>query len=722
MKIYKKVCNIINILFIIFSLFYFTFTNTFAVEYYTEEERYEEISTYNQSNITDTLTALELEGLSLINVVNLKDRNYHDGVRTISSKNYESPSWVQDRLQKSSLVKTDTEYTFIYNIIENTTSTPTRLHAGFGNTTQFENCNTDNAHFIKAGEIGLFKFVLRSKSNFENVDNFDMIQFGKGFQGEEHIRYNLVVVEGNFLNESDSFFENLIKLETNQSDNNELNINYVSKNLFDKNNLYDNGVTTFGNYHPHRKGYDINVTPGEFITITYEGSNHYWFADKNKNRISSGVLDNWTSGKPMSATLQIPKDCYYLRIGVLVKEVDEGTNTNLDTFQVVRGKKSEKYTPFVEQISINLKDTLRSINLNDTKDKIIRKNNRWYIERNTTKVVFDGIDENWYLANDSTFRINFTKYKVDSTPDKINHLNNRYIDVPYKNFYTGGPKENNTLTIFTHHISKEQELILKDESFLGNLEKFKESLRENNLIIIAKLKEPIYEKLPNDLDKIFDNNYGYIDIESNSLIKLNIIIDKIESKSAQVLNETEANPTVLNIAKSRSWINQMPELSLKDEMQMRLSNISNVSDMVLNRKSTTSNLDVYIKSENILQMSLDTNSINFDDFSGIEDIEKANAVNITINSSLPYQLNAYLPAEIQNADKTKTLDKSILNIKESSSNSYQTFSNINGKVVLKDNCSSGNQLIHGVDLKLAGGIAHEKDVYKATIKLEVEQK
>lgn len=465
MKIYEKMHITRNILFSILSLFCFTSIDTFAIEYYSEKERYEEISTYNHSNIVDTLTALELEGLSYINVVNLKDKNYNNGVRTISSKNYESPNWVQDRLQKSNLVKTDTEYTFIYNIIENTSSTPTRLHAGFGNITQFEDCNIGNEHFIEAGETGIFKFVLRSKSSFENVDNFDMIQFGKKFQGEEYIKYNLVVIEGNLLSENDSFFENIIKLETNQINDDEFNINYVSKNLFNKNNLYDNGVTTFGNYHPDRKGYDIKVTPGEFITIAYEGSNHYWFADKNKNLISSGVLDNWTLGKPMLTTLQVPKDCYYFRVGVLIKKIDEGTNTNLDTFQVVRGKKPEEYTPFVEQISINLKDTLRSINSNDVKDRIIKKNNSWYIERNTIKIVFDGINENWYLSDDSTFRINFTKYKTESSSDKINHLNNRYIDVPCKDFYTGGPKKNNTLTILTHHVSKEQELILKDESF-----------------------------------------------------------------------------------------------------------------------------------------------------------------------------------------------------------------------------------------------------------------
>ena len=136
----------------------------------------------------------------------------------------------------------------------------------------------------------------------------------------------------------------------------------------------------------------------------------------------------------------------------------------------------------------------------------------------------------------------------------------------------------------------------------------------------------------------------------------------------------------------------------------------------------TSNLDVYIKSENILQMSLDTNSITFDDFSGVEDAIKENAINLTINSSLPYSINAYLLTEVQNSDKSKTMNKEILNIKENSETDYKNFSNINEKVVLKDNCSAGNRLNHGIDIKLKGRVAHEKDVYKTTIKFEVEQK
>ena len=76
-----------------------------------------------------------------------------------------------------------------------------------------------------------------------------------------------------------------------------------------------------------------------------------------------------------------------------------------------------------------------------------------------------------------------------------------------------------------------------------------------------------------------------------------------------------------------------------------------------------------------------------------------------------------MPVEIQNADKSVTMDKSILNIKENSQTNYQTFTNTSDKIVLKDNCSSGNNLVHGINIMLKGGITHEKDVYKTTIKV-----
>ena len=41
---------------------------------------------------------------------------------------------------------------------------------------------------------------------------------------------------------------------------------------------------------------------------------------------------------------------------------------------------------------------------------------------------------------------------------------------------------------------------------------------------------------------------------------------------------------------------------------------------------------------------------------------------------------------------------------------------------MKDDQIAGNDIVHGVDLKLEGGKAFDKDIYKTTIKFEVKQK
>ena len=250
---------------------------------------------------------------------------------------------------------------------------------------------------------------------------------------------------------------------------------------------------------------------------------------------------------------------------------------------------------------------------------------------------------------------------------------------------------------------------LKDrDSYLYYVSKNTETIETN---ITSKLKIPTYN----------GKTYIYANSENNINPTLKVVVDRLPQIAKNSVEEAELNSNINNIALARIYVNMLPESLYKDQLQEQLSEIFS-SDMVLDKKSVTSNLDLYIKCENILMMSLSTNNITFEDFSGVEDMIKENAVQISINSSLPYQLNAYLPVEIQNSDKSVTMDKDILNIKENSESAYQTFSNTTDNIILKDNCSGGNDLIHNINIKLKGGIAHEKDVYKTTIKFEVEQK
>lgn len=174
----------------------------------------------------------------------------------------------------------------------------------------------------------------------------------------------------------------------------------------------------------------------------------------------------------------------------------------------------------------------------------------------------------------------------------------------------------------------------------------------------------------------------------------------------------------------REIICSLPNTPEKESLLERYEMIkNNIPDMpLLEKKNISSNLDIYIKSQNMLSLSLDTNVIDFMNYSGVEDMEKANAVNLTISSSLPYSLSAYMPTEIANSDKSKTLPIDILNIKESSELDYKQFTNTTDKIVLKDNCIKGNDIVHSLDLKISSNQAHQADVYKTTIKLEAEQK
>ena len=144
--------------------------------------------------------------------------------------------------------------------------------------------------------------------------------------------------------------------------------------------------------------------------------------------------------------------------------------------------------------------------------------------------------------------------------------------------------------------------------------------------------------------------------------------------------------------------------------------------MTLEGKKASVNLDVYIKSENMLSMSLNTSSITFDNYSGVEDMELEDAIGITINSSLPYDLNAYLESDIQNTDKSSKIDTGVFKIKDSSKTDYNSFEGTNVKLILNKDCEAGNYKNHNIDLKLEGDDAHEVDVYKTTVKFEVVQK
>ena len=196
-----------------------------------------------------------------------------------------------------------------------------------------------------------------------------------------------------------------------------------------------------------------------------------------------------------------------------------------------------------------------------------------------------------------------------------------------------------------------------------------------------------------------------------------------EDEIKEAVEEAEDNPTNESLAYARRLVNEMPEGELKEQYQARLNAVNINMEFV--KKNATANVDIYIKSENMLKLTLNTNSITFEDFSGVDDMEKPNGLNLTVSSSLPYKVDAYLVTDIQNATKDKNMDKEILKIKanEKDETEYKSFTDVNTTpITLLDDQIADNDVVHGIDLKLEGGKAFDKDVYKTTIKFEVGQK
>ena len=138
--------------------------------------------------------------------------------------------------------------------------------------------------------------------------------------------------------------------------------------------------------------------------------------------------------------------------------------------------------------------------------------------------------------------------------------------------------------------------------------------------------------------------------------------------------------------------------------------------------SDTSNIDVYVKPESILSVSLNTNSVTFNEFDGINDVELPGSLELTVDSNLSYNINAILESEIRNSDGTKIMDKSILGIKANTDSAYSFFSSVGDKIILFENMNAVGAQNHLIDLCLKGGIPYEEDNYKTTIKIEVLQK
>lgn len=423
--------------------------------------------------------------------------------------------------------------------------------------------------------------------------------------------------------------------------------------------------------------------------------------------INSNTLD-WV-------TFTTPPNCAYVVFNSTIRnnqdkiQLEEGSVIN-DYYQAYKGSIRTFYlnSPLLEGDSIELIDG--KVN---------------HVHR-SKEMVLDGSDDEKYNIHyqsnqDFSIAIPDTTLEYNLT-DSNNLISNKYVSVPYSGVYGSYISEQKpAISIYKNGLILFDPDCVREANYLS-ANALRESLKANPLTIVFKLSTPVYEKIDADLSVNLFEGTTHVSNNSNIPANMEITVDRVLNRATEAIELAKTNPTVENLSRARMWVNLVSESVKKDELQSEINNITDINDLQLERKSATANMDVYVKSENMLSMSLNTNSVTFDNYSGVEDMEMLSAVNISINSSLPYDLNAYMPSEIANSDKSNIIDMDILNIKESNESVYQRFANTTDKIILKDGCNAGNNLIHNIDLKLASNQAHKADVYKTVIKFEAEQK
>lgn len=691
----------------------------------TRYETFEGDSIKIDNIIEEDKVDVEIEGNTLVNIVKPN--------QTAILKRNPNSFYAQSDISLNYPLKANATYTICFNVTQNPYNHPpfSSIVLGQGEVgDSYSNRLRWNSTFNmdeNKNNLGIQRAVFTTSSRIEET-SFNYIKFiGEDWNDSyfDTIIEDIIIVEGEV---SDlEYFEGIKSVS--QDDVNGHQIEILSSNdtlLIDNEELKTKGELYFTKgWWAIKINKDVNRV--KIVITNKDGlTRNCKLGIKNDIESEENLVYLFDMNTPFDT---IERD-YDLKGSNTLSFCTYGTNTMHDDFLDYYDIKVYSYDNIHDLASsvkhnkkeILLSEPLRSLP-SGIKDRIIKKNGQWVVERNVGEIVLDGsrswrfsplVDEvsgktkRFILPMAEFPNINADTFAVDKL---ANMISDKYITKSVEELVY-----NDTVGIgFTNTF-----LSIRDEDM--SIEEFKEKLKANNITVLYPLKNKVYEPL--DVDSILNLYKETTYISNDSIVPSNmkVVVDRILNRVIEFTEKARINPTVYNISLARMWVNLMDESILKDKYQNTLDNIAGIYDLTVDKKVVTSNLDLYIKPQNTLIMSLNTNSITFDDFSGVEDVEIVNAIDITVSSSLPYQLNAYLPVEIQSADKSNIMDKRILNIKENSESIYKTFINTSDKIILKDDCNSGNNLIHGIDIKLKGSIIHKKDVYKTTIKFEAEQK
>ena len=308
--------------------------------------------------------------------------------------------------------------------------------------------------------------------------------------------------------------------------------------------------------------------------------------------------------------------------------VDTGWNHTVDTpseisfnIQLEKGSSASEYTPYKDnKITILLPCQLQKVG--DIADRLYWDNSKgkYVVEKKVNSFIIDGTEpvriaettNNGYIV--AQFTKNLSNFIAGNNLDSVNNMaiKNTSGDNIYTGIYDGVREAFYIKDDFVRiKILKSR---LTEEGLTEDLEGISKYFNKHNFIsyMITNIKiieTNITYKL---IIPTYDNKtHIFSQTENGVNATLKVTVDRLNKMALDATTEAENNPTIYNLNSTRNIVNQMDEGELKEQLQQRLNQISNLNDLQLERKTSTSNVDIYIKSENMLSLSLSNNSISF---------------------------------------------------------------------------------------------------------------
>ena len=586
--------------------------------------------------VLDSIEGNTMVNLWDINKVRKKGQVYIEGkkIKIITTTNRYSNFFIEDL----SMFKPNTDYTFVVNIGKNTLDGNIYITSYASST---DRDIFDVGFIIAKGTTGVVKRKLTTCSDFTGItksirsffDNSSLTENGE-------VSLDILVLEGDWTNrELPPYFEGLqSSFEEHKEDNKyEIEILMNNKNLLDSSKYrisqtngsigaISNNILTLG--HVASSGMYCEYQ-SEFIKVKEEtayslssyitekngaNANHIMrYYDSNKNQI--GYSDGINHGVGIyTRTFTTVKGTKYIRfcIGSHTPTLDDtlrSCKVDLSRVMLKIGDIDTNVVPYKSnKIKLLINEPLRSID--DIKDRLCVKDGKLTIERNTFLQVLNG-QEIWNI-NDSLNTSNTTRYYTNTlTIPMILNSNGISDKIPY---ITGGGKDDMTCIYIHSTVNRIDIRKLNTDNRWTTLEELKTWLRNNNVTLVLKRLEPIYEEVLNEYGEPiilegYENGTLYID---STVLPTTTVRYTPKMESFKTLKEVENNNIMLTNDVNDNIIPYMMDVDLMImEKEMALMSHKNIRkmevlDMTSMQKRTQDMLERLIKGKTLTEQECKT--------------------------------------------------------------------------------------------------------------------